>query len=131
MKASEFKKILKPLVMQSVKEVLLQEGVLSNIVAEVARGLGNQRIVAEGITVTKNTPDPAEQDRAAVLEEQRQERIRKLNESNKFGDIFAGTREIADNTSQGPLGGVSPGDKGVDISDIEKIANGRWKTLVG
>ena len=131
MKASEFKKILKPLVMQSVKEVLLEEGVLSNIVAEVARGLGSQRIVAEGITVTKNAPDPEEQKRAAALEEQRQKRIKKLNESNKFGDIFAGTKEIADNPSQSPLGGVAAGDKGVDISDIEKIANGRWKTLVG
>ena len=39
MKASEFKKILKPLIEQTVKDVLLKEGVLSRIVAEVAKGL--------------------------------------------------------------------------------------------
>ena len=39
MKASEFKKILKPLIEQTVKEVLLQEGVLSKVVSEVAQGL--------------------------------------------------------------------------------------------
>ena len=39
MKTSEFKKILKPLIEQAVKEVLLKEGVLSKVVAEVARGL--------------------------------------------------------------------------------------------
>ena len=39
MKASEFKKILKPLVKQTIKEVLFEEWVLSGIVSEVARGL--------------------------------------------------------------------------------------------
>ena len=39
MKADEFRKILKPLIRQTVKEVLLQEGVLSKVVAEVAKGL--------------------------------------------------------------------------------------------
>ena len=124
MKSSEFKKILKPLIMQSVKEVLLQEGVLSNIVAEVARGLGKP-------IVEQRQHNRDLRIREEKLEEQRQERIRKLNESNKFGDVFSGTKEITDNSSQSPLAGVSSGDSGVDITDIEKLANGKWKTLVG
>jgi hypothetical protein len=124
MKASEFKKILKPLVMQSVKEVLLQEGVLSNIVAEVARGLGNP------IVEQKQRKEELRL-KEEKLERQKQERIKRLNESNKFGDVFSGTREITENSSQGPLSGITSDDGGVDIKDIEKLANGKWKTLMG
>ena len=124
MKASEFKKILKPLVMQSVREVLLQEGVLSNIVAEVARGLGNP-------IVEQNQKDENLRIKEEKLERQKKERIKKLNESNKFGNVFSGTREITENSSQGPLAGVTSNDSGVDITDIEKIANGKWKALMG
>jgi len=124
MKASEFKKILKPLVMQSVREVLLQEGVLSNIVAEVAKGLGSP-------IVEQNQRDEDLRIKEGKLERQRQERIRRLNESSKFDNTFSGTREITENSSQGPLAGVTSDDRGVDITDIEKIANGRWKALMG
>ena len=46
MKTSEFKEILKPLIEQTVREVLLQEGVLSKVVSEVAKGL-NQNLIVE------------------------------------------------------------------------------------
>ncbi len=124
MKASEFKKLIKPLVMQSVREVLLQEGVLSSIVSEVARGLGKP------ILENKQIHDDLRL-KEERLEKQRQQRIKKLNESNKFGDVFSGTKEISDNNSNGPLSGVSSADSGVDITDIEKIASGRWKALMG
>ena len=62
-------------------------------------------------------------------EREKQRRIKKLNESNKFGNVFEGTQEIQQQ-SNGPLAGVSPQDKGVDISVIEKIANGKWKNLI-
>ncbi len=53
MKTNEFKKLIKPIIKQTIKEVLLEEGVLSNIVSEVAIGLQNQRIVTEGKTSHK------------------------------------------------------------------------------
>ena len=47
MKKNEFKKILRPLIKEAVREVILEEnGVLSNIIAEVARGL-NSNLVNE------------------------------------------------------------------------------------
>tara|TARA_B100000287_G_scaffold435112_1_gene501892 strand:- start:24326 stop:24718 length:393 start_codon:yes stop_codon:yes gene_type:complete len=128
MKVSEFKKILKPLIVQTVKEVLLQEGVLSSVVAEVARGLNNNTIVEQ-----KNTSSITQQEmalREERAERKRQEKIKRLNESNKFGDVFSGTRQIPDD-SRGPMSGVSPGDTGVDISAIEKLSSGKWKTLMG
>ena len=47
MKVSEFKKILKPLIRQTVKEVILDEGLLSGIVSEVAQGLQGSVITEE------------------------------------------------------------------------------------
>jgi len=122
MKTSEFKKILKPLIRQTVKEVILEEGLLSGIVSEVAKGLQGNMIVE---TKTSNSFSQKETDH----ELERQRRIKKLNESNKFGDIFEGTKEIQEQSS-GPLSGLSPNEKGVDISAIEKIANGKWKRLI-
>ena len=133
MKRSELKKVLKPLIKETIKEVILEEGILSNIVSEVARGLSSQRLVAEGVTVTRSS-EPSTQDldeKARQLEAQRQEKIRRLNESSKFGDVFKGTKEIVAESGQGALSGVSPNDKGVDISAIEALAAGKWKALMG
>ena len=138
MKKSEFKKILKPLIKECIKECIFEEGVLSNIVTEVANGMASRRLVAEGITVAgPEEPDPEElKKKAEAAEAQRQERIRRLNESMSFGEVnvFEGTTTIpAETTSQGALSGVNPRDSGVDISAITKIAGGskKWKTLIG
>jgi len=125
MKASEFKKILRPLIKQTVKEVMLEEGILSNIVAEVARGLSGNLVVESAMD-----KEVDHQREAEALEKQRQERIKKLNESSKVGNAFAGTKEIREQTSHSALSGVNPADRGVDISAIEKIANGKWKQLI-
>ena len=45
MKKSELRQVLKPLIKECIKEVIFEEGILSNIVSEVAQGLGGQRIV--------------------------------------------------------------------------------------
>ena len=133
MKKSELKKVLKPLIKETIKEVILEEGLLSNIVAEVARGLSNQRLVAEGVTITQTSDLPQEdlQQKARRLEEQRQEKIRRLNESSKYGDVFKGTKEIVTESGHGALSGVPAGEKGVDISGIEALAAGKWKALMG
>ncbi len=128
MKANEFKKLIKPIIKQTIKEVLLEEGVLSNIVSEVAIGLQNQRIVTEGVTVTKKTEDL--EAKAERLERQRQEKIKKLNESSKLGGVFTGTAPLVESSGQGPLAGTSPTDAGVDITAIQQIANGKWKHLI-
>ena len=45
MKKSELRQVLKPLIKECIKEVIFEEGILSNIVSEVAQGLGGQTIV--------------------------------------------------------------------------------------
>ncbi len=136
MKKNELKTMLKPLIKECIKECIFEEGVLSGIITEVAKGMVNQRIVAEGLTIESktNTPDPREmQKKAEALEAQRQERIKKLNETMSFGgvDVFEGTKEILPEGNQhSPLAGTAPSDPGVDISDIMKIASGKWKHLM-
>jgi len=135
MKKSELKTMLKPLIKECIKECIFEEGVLSGIITEVAKGMSNQRIVAEGLTIENktNTPDPEElQKKSEALESQRQDRIKKLNETMSFGnvDVFEGTKEIIpEGNNHSPLAGTAPGDAGVDISGILKIANGKWKHL--
>ena len=45
MKKSDLKKVIKPLVKECIHEVLLEEGLLSNIVSEVAIGMSTTPLV--------------------------------------------------------------------------------------
>jgi len=127
MKTSEFKKILKPLIEQTVKEVLLHEGVLSKIVAEVACGL------RKPLVETKNVNKQLVQDSYEDQEARRQEKIKRLNETVNLHNtnVFDGVKEVPENSSHESLAGVSPTDSGVDISDIQALSQGKWRRLAG
>ena len=48
MKKSELKKVLKPIVKECIQETLLEGGLLSSVISEVAKGLGaTQQMVVE------------------------------------------------------------------------------------
>ena len=48
MKKSELKKVLKPLIKECIQEALVEEGLLSNVISEVVKGLGTtQQVVVE------------------------------------------------------------------------------------
>jgi|TARA_R100000008_G_scaffold76542_2_gene56480 hypothetical protein len=135
MKKSELKQILKPLIKECIKEVVFEEGILSNIVAEVAQGLGGQKIVE-----TKQ-PDPPQRDyeqenRVAQqkLQETRERMLDAIGSDAYNGvDVFAGTtptRAPSESKQGDPLGGVDPGDPGVDISRLFGGANRNWAGTV-
>jgi len=136
MKKSELKQTLKPLIKECIKECIFEDGTLSGIIAEVLKGMEGQRIVTEGITVQAQTgPSPQElQKREEEMERQKQERIKRLNESAKVGgvNIFEGVSAdtIAPEPGSGALSGVAPGDSGVDIDGILGLAGGKWKNLI-
>ena len=56
MKKSELKKILKPLIRECVREAILDEGVLSSIISEVARGVSTVPSVAVAAAPVKIDP---------------------------------------------------------------------------
>ena len=69
------------------------------------------------------------------MERQRQERIKRLNESAQVGgvNIFEGMKEdaiVPERTGRGPLDHMKPGDSGVNIDGILNVANGKWKNLI-
>lgn len=132
MKKNELKNMLKPLIKECIKECIFEEGVLSGIITEVAKGLGTQRIVAESAT-KKTIDEPERQKKAEALEEQRQQRIKRLNESMSFGNVnvFEGTEEVLpESNNHGPLSDIAPGDAGIDITGIVNLADGKWKHLI-
>tara|TARA_R110002020_G_scaffold391928_1_gene602306 strand:+ start:2883 stop:3284 length:402 start_codon:yes stop_codon:yes gene_type:complete len=133
MKKSELKKILKPLIKECIKECIFEDGVLSGIIKEVAHGMAGS-IVVESNAPSGPSVDAKQKQLEEEYEKQRQERIKRLNESatQQFGvDIFQGTEPAPPETSgKGALTGVSPGDKGVDIDGIVGLARGKWKHLI-
>ena len=140
MDKAQLKKVLKPLVKECIKEALFEEGILSGIISEVMAGLSSAPVISEKPTrrIQQESKDTEKKQR--LYEADRQERIRKLNESVSGGfggiDLFEGTEPIpTERSSQshsapGTMDGVDPGDPGVDISGLMGAAGGHWKKLL-
>ena len=139
MKKAELKKLLKPMIMECIKEVIFEEGVLSNIVSEVAHGLGRPTLTELQASPTSNTKQEKadhsllEQNRLKV--NQQKEKLLSAINLDAYGgvNVFEGTEPLSkggapasEPTSSGPLGDVDPSDPGVDISGILGIAGNRW-----
>jgi hypothetical protein len=142
MKKEELLKTLKPLIKECVREVIFEDGALSNIVAEVAQGLSRPTLV-ESAPPAKQHDNRAEQE---ALMEQRQREARDRQQqllsaigSDAYGgiDVFEGTAPLSRGgsvsegpQSQGPLADMDPNDPGVDISSILGMAGGRWSAHI-
>jgi len=138
MNRKELKQALKPLIRESIKEVLFEEGVLSGIVSEVAKGMAGANTIVE--TRQPQVQRQAQPDQAHLAEQEAarnaarktkiQETRRKMQETvgrDAYGgvNLFEGTEALASggtpnepSATSGPLSGVTPGDSGVDISGI-------------
>ena len=135
MKTNEFKKILKPLIKQCIKEVIFEEGVLSGIITEVVKGTETKKE-----TIQANPP---------VVREEKENFKKKLNETKQkmldaigrdsYGDVnlFEGTEPLssAGRPAEGvspssPLSNFAPGDSGVDVSKIFGSISNNWKKLI-
>lgn len=137
MKRSELKNIIK----ECVKEILFEEGVLSNLVAEVAVGITK----AQGSLTESAVPKQdlkALHEAKAQQEESRRKKIletkRKMLDamgSSKMANVFEGTEPLKQSGTPGnlaphsPLSGKDPGDAGVDISGLFSLAGQKWNAL--
>ena len=139
MKRSELKKIIKPLVKECVQETILNDGLLSNIISEVASGLGNQFIVENKETIVPQETNENSFRMEQLRESQQTTRKKLLDGIGKGAyngvDLFEGTTPIRDNgtpsatTQASALSGQDPEDPGVDISAIVSLGGKNWKTL--
>jgi hypothetical protein len=138
MKKSEFKQLIK----ESVREVLVTEGFLSTIVAEVVKGIGSN-IVTERVA-----PKQAPEEKQNFQEIRTKEKKKHLQETKKrmldaigkdaYGgvNVFEGTSPIKKGSSgngvstpNSALDDVDPSDPGVDISGLLG-ATSAWKQMI-
>jgi len=130
MKKNELKDILKPLIKECIKEVIFEDGTLSGIISEVMQGLQGttRQPIVEKKVIKSNQPSEAVLEARKSLEETK----RSLQNSAGLKGIFEGTTPMHQSSKKsqgGALRDMEPGDPGVDISGIMKIAGGAWEQL--
>ena len=135
MKKDDLKRIIKPLVKECINEVLLEEGMLSNIVSEVARGMANTNMVVES-TAPRREPKrntPAPKNNAAAIEKRKRLMDAIGNDSYNGVNLFENTKPMGGyETAQAKPGSIDlgdPADAGVDISSIVGNAGRLWEAL--
>ena len=137
MKKHDLKQLIKPIVKECIHEVLLEEGLLSNVVTEVVKGMQGNLVVE-----TKSQPPKA-------LFNENLEMKRKSNDSREKIDnyrkglldaigkdsfngvnLFEGTEPLQNNgPTPGHVDMGNPKDAGVDISSILGNASQVWKAI--
>ena len=129
MKKTELKKVIKPLVKECIQEVLLEEGLLSNVVTEVVKGLNVSPIVEQKIAAPKQINK--ERNNKALIE-QREKLMGAINRDAYNGvDLFEGTTPVPAQREQknGAVDLGDPNDSGVDISSIMGVSSKIWERL--
>jgi|TARA_R110002020_G_scaffold37239_9_gene112535 hypothetical protein len=143
MKKSDLKQLIKPLVKECVNEVLLEEGLLSNIVEEVAKGVSNAApLVEKRKPPTKKTIQSFQKEishqRATEVKSKINEHQKKLldaigSDAYNGVDLFEGTSPMSDTGARGMaessvLG--DPTDSGVPLSGPLASAARLWDKLI-
>ena len=136
MRKSDLKKLIKPIVKECIQESLLEDGVLSKVISEVAVGLSSTESIVEQPKkeVVTTTVNRRESEALANLKEQRQKMLDAIGRDSMNGvNVFEGTDPMSSagdsDGTQGALSGVDPRDPGVDISDLTGIFGDTWKVI--
>ena len=133
MNKSDLKKIIKPLVKECIHEVLLEEGLLSNVVSEVAKGMQTNLVVeAQPAAAARKTN--SNQAARRKVNEHRKRMMEAVNKDAYNGvDLFEGTQPMTSHESSAPKAGSvdlgSPSDSGVDISSLVGDASKIWNAM--
>tara|TARA_R100000008_G_scaffold15146_1_gene7342 strand:- start:1481 stop:1924 length:444 start_codon:yes stop_codon:yes gene_type:complete len=147
MKKSQLKQILKPIVKECINEALIEQGLLSNIIAEVVKGLQpihtqpSVAVPSKQLVFQQQQLKEQRMQLEADKQQQLKEQKRKLLNAAGFGtDIFAGTEPISGGITAeskdpssgqaGALSGVAPNDPGVDIAGIMALGGRDWSKMI-
>ena len=142
MKKNELKALIKPVVKECIHEVLLESGLLTNIVSEVAQGM-NANVIVESKQKTSDAlfnEDLQMKKQVQKTNEQLRQHRKKLMDSigkDAYNgvNLFEGTEPLTNReaTSSGPKPGTvdlgDPNDAGVDISSLIGGASQVWKAM--
>jgi hypothetical protein len=136
MNKGELKKVLKPLIKECIKEVMFEDGTLSSIIAEVMKGTNAtsaQPIVESKQPVVQQPRLETDAEAKARLTNKKRQLMDSIgNDSYNGINLFEGTTPTSAQTSghnQGALSGVSPGDPGVDISNLMNKTSAIWQKM--
>jgi hypothetical protein len=142
MNKAQLKKLIKPVVKECIQEVLIEEGLLTEVVAQVASGMSRQPIVENKPKKRKNklfNEDLQMQRKSREANKKLQEHRRKLLDSiggDAYNgvDLFEGTEPLRNTASPGQASkpnvlGDDPSDAGVDISSIMGNSSKIWQAL--
>lgn len=139
MNKDTLKTILKPVLKECLEEILAEQGLLKVLaeaqVAEVKADPKKQEIKKQLQKLVSDAPQAAKR----VVNETQQRMQKELQQAGlltKNFDPFAGTKPLTEaqavgKPTGGPLNGVDPEDKGVDISGIMNMAANKWKAHLG
>jgi hypothetical protein len=136
MKRSELKIIIR----ECIKEILFDEGILSNLVSEIATGLSSTQ--KEVISESRSRDSVSLQEKERKEEVKSESKRRRLLEtkrkmldamgSDSMKGVFEGTTPLpSPNTGSphSPLADHDPGDAGIDITNLFKLAGKKWNDL--
>tara|TARA_R100000315_G_C5175756_1_gene101670 strand:+ start:308 stop:700 length:393 start_codon:yes stop_codon:yes gene_type:complete len=129
MKKNDLKQLIKPLVKECIHEVLIEEGLLSNVVAEVAKGMQGNLVVENEKTTNKKTAT-----NRAKINEHRAKLMKAVNADAYNGvNLFEGTEAMTAHEASEPKAGAvdlgNPRDAGVDISSLIGGADKIWNAM--
>ena len=142
MNKAQLKKLIKPVVKECIQEVLIEEGLLTEVVAQVASGMSRQPIV-ENKPKKRNdnlfNEDLQMQRKSREANKKLQEHRKKLLDSiggDAYNgvDLFEGTEPLKQSGAPGQAHkqsvlGDDPTDAGVDISSIMGNASKIWQAI--
>ncbi len=135
MKKNDLKQLIKPLVKECIHEVLIEEGLLSNVVAEVAKGMQGNLVVEsrQAEPIREPIVRKTRNDRAKI-NEHRTKLMSAINADAYNGvDLFENTAPMSAHETSTPKAGSvdlgSPRDSGVDISSLVGGAAKIWDAM--
>ena len=142
MNKAQLKKLIKPVVKECIQEVLIEEGLLTEVVSQVAAGMKQQPIV-ENTQKKKNdnlfNEDLQMKRKTQEVNQKLQEHRKKLLDSigqDAFNgvDLFEGTEPMRESGTPGVshkpnVLGDDPSDAGVDISSLMGNASKIWQAI--
>ena len=142
MNKTQLKALIKPVVKECIQEVLIEEGLLTEVVSQVAAGMNQQPIVEnrqkkkdnnlfnEDLQMKRKTQEVNQK-----LQEHRKRLLDSIGKDAYNGvDLFEGTEPMkqagAPGASHRPsVLGDDPSDSGVDISSLMGQASKVWQAL--
>jgi len=137
MKRSELKKLLKPIVNECIKESLMDDGLISGIIAEVVRGMSAPQPIVEATdpkadpTVERMKRNAFSKEQSGKLKEHRAKLMSAIGgEAFNGVNLFEGTTPApaqgSPNQQANPMSGQNPGDAGVDIGNLFGSVGSSW-----